>query len=137
MIRLRLAAAGVLVALTGAGCHNTPTTPSTTSTNTITTFASRLQVGGSAWKSFVQSSATIVTAQLSILFPDTEVAVRIGFGTLEGTTCTPTTTADATPNDTGPELSQLLPAGRYCLLITDIGNLTGVNDFAIVLTQNK
>ena len=29
----------------------------------------------------------------------------------------------------------LLPPGRYCVLINDIGNLTVMNDFAIVLVQ--
>ena len=33
------------------------------------------------------------------------------------------------------KLSVLLPPGRYCVLINDIGNLTVMNDFAIVLVQ--
>jgi len=61
--------------------------------------------------------------------------MRIGFGTFDGTTCTPTITVDAAPNDTDPQLTAPLPPGRYCLMISDIGNLKKVNDFAIVLIQ--
>jgi len=124
-----------MAVLAGAGCHNTPTTPSVTTTSTTTLFASRLLVGGSAWRSFTQTSTSLVTARLSILSPDSEAVVRIGFGTLEGTTCTTTITADAAPNDTDPQLTAPLPPGRYCVQIWDIGNLTKFNDFAIILIQ--
>jgi hypothetical protein len=126
---------GVLIAaMAGSGCSS-PTTPSSSTSGTTITFASRLLVGGSAWRSFVQTSVGIVTLHLTVLSPDTEVAVQVGIGTWDGTTCTPTNTAVATSTDTDPELSVLLTPGRYCVLIADIGNLTVMNDFAIVLVQ--
>ncbi|HEX5070142.1 MAG TPA: hypothetical protein VFV78_07985 [Vicinamibacterales bacterium] len=131
------ALAGVLTAiLAGAGCNNTPTTPSVTPTSTTTVFASRIVVGGSAWRSFIQTDTSIVTARLGGLSPDENAVVRIGFGNFDGTTCTSTVmTVDTAPDEEKPQLSMPLPPGRYCVMIWDIGNLTKLNDFAIFLIQ--
>jgi hypothetical protein len=136
MGRFRSICIAVLVAvLAGAGCHNTPTTPSVTTTATTIVFASRIQIGGAAWRSFTQTSLSIVTARLALLSPDSAVTMRIGFGTFDGNTCTTTITADAVVSDTDPQLSSLLTPGQYCIQIWDVGNLTKINDFAIFVVQ--
>ena len=76
-----------------------------------------------------------MTARLAIVSPNGDAVVRIGFGTFDGTTCTSTMTVDTAANDDTPQLSTLMSPGRYCVMIWDIGNLTGVNDFAIFLVQ--
>lgn len=120
--------------MAGAGC-STPTTPSTTPQAVTSAFASRLLVGGSAWKTFTQTTTSLVTARLALISPDGEAVVRIGLGTFDGTTCTATMTVDTASNDETPQLSAPLTPGRYCMLIWDIGNLLSVNDFAIILVQ--
>jgi hypothetical protein len=136
MAHFRRTCAGVLmVVLTGAGCSSgTPTTPAG-STAVTTNFSSRILIGGAAWRSFNQTSTSIVTARLAILSPESDAVVRIGFGTFDGTTCTSTTTVDTAANDTDPQLSAALTPGRYCVQIWDIGNLTTINDFLIVVIQ--
>jgi len=138
MVRFRRSAvAGVLIAvLAGAGCTNTPTTPSVTTTAITTVFASRIVVGGSAWRSFIQTETSLVTARLAGLSPDEKAVMRIGFGNFDGTTCTSTViTVDTAPDEETPQLTMALPPGRYCVMIWDIGNLTKLNDFAIFLIQ--
>jgi hypothetical protein len=123
-----------MAALAGAGCAPTTTTP-TSPTATTTAFASRLVIGGAAWKSFNQTTTSLVTARLAIVSPNGDAVVRIGFGTFDGTTCTSTMTVDTASSDETPQLSTQMSPGRYCVMIWDIGNLTGVNDFAIFLVQ--
>ena len=120
--------------MAGAGCSSTPTTPSTPGATT-SSFASRLLVGGSGWKSFVQTTTSLVTARLAIVSPQGDAVVRIGFGTFDGTTCTSMMTVDTAASDETPQLSSQLTPGRYCVMIFDIGNLTSINDFAILLVQ--
>jgi hypothetical protein len=120
--------------MAGAAC-TTPTTPTPEPKAIATSFASRLLLGGSAWKSFTQTTTSLVTARLAALSPDAEVVVRIGFGTLEGTTCTTTMTVDTAADSETPQLSMLLAPGRYCVQIFDIGNIKSINDFVIFLVQ--
>lgn len=91
--------------------------------------------GGSAWKSFTQSTTSLVTARLAIVSPNGDAVMRLGFGTVEGTTCTPTMTVDTASDDENPQLSTLMTPGRYCVMLFDIGNLTAVNDFVIFVVQ--
>ena len=122
----------LIAALAGAGgCATPPTTPTVTPTIQTLVFSSRLTAGGTVWKSFNVPSTGNVTVRLALLTPDDTLVVRIGLGTFDGTTCTPFITADTGTNDTDPQITYAATVGRYCVQISDIGNLTRINDFGI------
>jgi len=125
----------LIAVLAGAGgcAPTTPTTPTVAPTSQTLLFSSRLTVGGSVWKQFNVTATGNVTVRLALLTPDDALVVRIGLGNFDGTTCTPFAIADTGTNDTDPQITQPVTIGRYCVQISDIGNVTRINDFGIVV----
>jgi len=124
----------LIAALTGAGaCSNAPTVPTTPApTSQTLIFSSRLTTGGVAWKQFNVTATGNVTIRLAVLSPDDTLVMRLSLGSFDGTTCTPTNVVD-TPTGDDPQLTVPVTIGRYCVQISDIGNLTRINDFGIIV----
>ena len=116
-------------------CGDSPTTPTDTVTTITDTFSSRIQEKGSASRSFEVTTAGSVKVQLTAV---SEAAiVRLGLGTMSGATCVITDSVDTAASGTAdtPQITKTLGVGTYCTKITDIGNLTTIVDFTIVVTK--
>jgi hypothetical protein len=137
--QLRRAAAWMLAATVAAastGCSdNTPgigVTPVETTRDV--SFSSTIQPGGFAWRSFKLERAGKVTMQYVSIAPTGDLVMRLSLGTFDGTNCTPTTTLDAAPQATGPQITQEgVAAGDYCVQVRDIGNVSQISVFFITL----
>ena len=131
----RFSALLTLCVFGAAACGSDVTSPDV-ATTTAVGFASRLQEGGSAWRTFtVAASGTVKVQLVTVSQPD--VVMRIGIGTVSGTECTvtqKTETAASATSDT-PQITATLNAGTYCVKISDIGNLTTIVDFVIVIVS--
>ena len=122
----------LLLALLGAGCDETPTEPSsTTSTPTRSTesFETTLARGDSMFYSFTVGSAGTVSVTLASVVQQGRTAasstpLRIGLGTPEGEGCTVTDSVDAAPALT-PQLSVTMAAGIHCVSVADVGQIPG------------
>ncbi len=135
-LRIRACVWVLIAATAGAACNQSPATPSPSPTptpQTAVTFASRLAVGGFAWRSFTVDNTGTVTVRLALLNPETAAAVGLGIGTFDGTTCTVTNSVQTAPNDTDPQISTTLASGNFCVRIWDIGQLTKTNDFQVAV----
>jgi uncharacterized lipoprotein YehR (DUF1307 family) len=134
--RIILSTTIVAACISLAACGDSPTSPDTTVSTVSETFASRIQEGGSASKSFVVSTAGTVKIQLTWV-SQADVVVRLGLGTLDGTTCVISQTVDTAASVTTdtPQITKDLGAGTYCAKLSDIGNLTTIVDFSITITK--
>jgi hypothetical protein len=127
-----------LLLATSAGCEETPTTPTgPVDTRTSLTFSTTLPIGGSAWRSFKTARIGPVTARLTFLSPDAEAVIELAVGTFDGTTCTVTTAVQTAPteDEEAPQISRTLAAGTYCVRVADLGNLTRINTFGVVVVM--
>lgn len=116
-----------------AACGSTTTTP-TTGVIATTTYVSRIQEKGSAWRSFQVPTAGTVTVQLTSLTQG-DAVVRLSLGTVSGTNCIASQSIDtvATSAASSPQISTTLAIGTYCVRIADIGNLTMMVDFSVTI----
>ena len=122
-----------LVLLVTAGCTGgvVPTFP--TPNRTTIFFSNRLHVGGFLWRSFRVERFGQATVQLVAMSPETDVVVGLGLGRFDGTNCNLLDNIQTAPNETDPQILRSLSAGEYCVRITDIGNLTKIADFSIII----
>jgi hypothetical protein len=133
-MRKRLLFAGMLMLfVSGASaCGSSTTSPGVTQ---ITNFVSRLQQGGSAWRSIPVLTAGDVTVDFTAI-TQADAIMGLGLGTVNGTDCVLTksvqTAADTAA--TAPQITATLPIGTYCVKLYDIGNLTSIIDFTVVVT---
>jgi hypothetical protein len=116
-----------------AGCGDDATDPDPTLS---VIFSSRIQPQGSAWRTFEVTKAGTVTLQLSAL-SEAEKVVRIGLGTVSDTQCALSSSVDTASNSTAqsPQITTSLPVGTFCVSITDIGNLSGITDFTLLISK--
>jgi hypothetical protein len=134
-----------LVSALGAGCGSgAPTTsPSSTSTTPAApavteTFVGTLAVGGATFYSFSISVYGTVNATLVSIggngVPPT-VELNLGIGTPRGTTCSSTPTPVQVSGGAG--VTTLVTAteqpGVYCVIISDLGNLSGPANFTVTI----
>jgi hypothetical protein len=136
MMRTRILSAAVFAALALGplvGCGDDATSPDPTLSEI---FSSRIQPQGSAWRTFQVTKAGTVTLQLSAL-SEAEKTVRIGFGTVDGTQCALSSSVDTVPNSTAqsPQITTSLSTGTYCVSIADIGNITRIVDFTLLISR--
>ena len=68
-------------------------------------FSSTIQPGGFAWRSFQLERGGKVTLQYVSIAPTADLVMRLSLGTFDGTNCTPTSTLDAAPQATGPQIT--------------------------------
>jgi hypothetical protein len=133
------------IAIWCAACGNdSPTTPSSTSTDTTQTaaspttteeFNSTVPVGGSKFYSF--TTTTYGTIQITLAsvggsFVPSTVMLGVGLGQPSGTDCVTTATVN-TAAGTSPQVTGAYAAGVYCAKVTDIGNLFAPASFTATI----
>jgi hypothetical protein len=132
-------AAAVAAALLAAACGGGGTTtapgatPVAAPTATIV-FTDTVPVGGSKFFSFVVGvNGTVNVTLVSISGDNVPPAVTMGLdlGTPSGTTCSSGTTANAQVGVNAPQVTQTEAPGRYCAMVSDIGNLTTPATFTV------
>jgi len=133
--RLLFSASLILLVSGTIACGSTTTTPSADVSRTEI-FASRLQEKGSAWHSFQVTTAGQVTFQLTSL-TQTDAVMRLGLGTVSGTNCVVSQSVDTAASSTtnSPQITTTLAVGSYCVRVADIGNLTTIYDFSVLITS--
>lgn len=128
--RFLLGTTMIALVATSAACGSTTTSPSLTYSYA---FVSRLLEKGSAWRSITVVEAG--TMKIQYLTGDQPSAVlRLGVGTVNGTTCTVTQSIDtaAVSTDSSPQITLPVTAGATkCIMISDFGNLTSSSAFTI------
>lgn len=122
-----------LAAACMAGCSKeatttTPTTPTSPVTNSLST---RLPKGGSVGRSFITSTAGLISVQLKSTTPSTRVGVALGIPNVTGgaalANCLVSLSVESTGGTT-PQISTGAPAGNYCVVVWDLGTLTNAID---------
>lgn len=113
-------------------CGSTPTTPDFI--NSIS-FVSRLQERGSAWRTFSVTTAGAVTVQLTGI-TQTNAVMGLGLGTVVSNNCVLTQSLQTTATSAAdaPHIKATLAVGQYCVKLYDIGQLTSIVDFSILIT---
>ena len=149
--RSRIQSAAVVGSLlfafvTGYGCGETPTSPTTDETAATTAateaapiftedWSDTLAVGGERFYSFTVTQSGTVNVSLTRVsgqfVPDT-VTVGLGLGTPRAETCS-TTVSVSTQAGVGPQLAGTYSPGVYCVLIWDVGNLFSAARFSITV----
>jgi hypothetical protein len=134
--------AALATAWLGAGCSNSNSTTTPTQTAAAPTvteaFNGTLPIGGNKFYSFKVS--VFGTVNISLInvggagVPPT-VTLGLGVGTPAGTTCSTTSTVNATTSDTLPQLTTTLDVGVYCADVYDLGNLTAPASFNITIAH--
>jgi len=123
----------VLLGAASLSACSTTTDPLTPATVTVV-FASRIQQHGSAWRSFSVPTAGSVTVQLTSV-SQADAIVGLGIGTVNGNNCVPTqslqTAASSAANS--PQITANLAVGTYCVQLSDVGNLTTIVDFTVLI----
>jgi len=142
-MRNRLFATVLTLALTTAACGGkTTTSPSSTSPTvasptTTETFSGTLLVGGYSFYSFVVSQNGTVNVTLDSVSgtdgPST-VTLGIAIGTPSGTGCTGGTVT-STPAGTAPQVTGTYSPGRYCVNVSDVGNLAAPEAFIVTIAH--
>jgi len=130
------------LALPGAACSDSqsPTTPSTdtiASPTTTETFSGTLQVGGSSFYSFVVAvNGTVNVTLASVSGADVVSTVTLGLaiGTPSGTGCSGGTVTNVQPG-TDPQVTGTYSPGRYCVNVSDVGNLAGPAGFNVTIAH--
>jgi hypothetical protein len=132
-------AAAVAAALSAAACGGggTSTSPASTPvaapTATIV-FTDTVPVGGSKFYSFVVGVNGTVNVTLVGISGDNvppDVTLALDLGTPSGTTCSSGTTANAQVGVNPPQVTQTEAPGRYCVMVSDVGNLTAPATFTV------
>ncbi len=131
--RLLSAALLILVASGASACGSTVTSP-TAATTTAFAFSSRIQENGSAWRSFTVATAGSVTLQLTSVTQG-DAVLELGLGTVNGTNCVISQSIQTAPNATAssPQITANLGVGTYCVRVKDVGILTTIVDFNVVV----
>jgi hypothetical protein len=130
------------LALTAATCGGNSTTspsPATTiASPTVTeTFAGTLPVSGARFYSFVVSeNGTVNVTLVSVSGTDVASTVTLGLaiGTPSGTGCSGGTVTNAAPG-TDPQVTGTYSPGRYCVNVSDAGNLAAPAAFAVTIAH--
>jgi hypothetical protein len=122
------AAVAVGLAVGGAACGGGTTSPD--ATQAVETFSGVLTPGGAGTYSIdVQDGEVDVV--LSSLSPQTTITVGLGLGQPDSTGCG---LFDATGSArAGTVLVDPVPAGTYCVVIYDVGNVQGSESYTLTV----
>jgi hypothetical protein len=125
-------AAGVcaLLLLPACGGGTATTTPSVVASTE--TFSGTLQPGGTVSHNFTVTVAGTVTIGITALSPQTTVTMGLGIGQF-ATTCTLLSSAENAR--VGSSYPVDVTAGAYCVMLYDLGNLTGPNTYTLTVTH--
>jgi hypothetical protein len=105
------------------------------SPTTTETFAGTLPVGGYSFYSFVVSqNGTVNVTLVSVSGTDVASTVTLGvaIGTPSGIGCTGGTVT-TTPAGTDPQVTGTFSPGRYCVNVSDVGNLAAPAAFIVTI----
>ena len=106
----------------GSGSASTATTAPTPVT-TSETFSGTVAQKGTAGNPFAVSAAGQVSIGLTSVAPLATMAVGVGIGTWDGTTCGTSISKNDNARAGATALSGTATAGNYCVLIYDSGNI--------------
>jgi hypothetical protein len=128
----------MFAAAMAASCGDTPTTPSTTTSDVRSneTFSATLSPGQSQFYSFTTVSAGTTDITLVSLRPagnltaTLNAVVGLGLGTPQMTDCA-LSSATTTAPGLKTQVSAATNASTYCVKIADIGNLSAAVDYTI------
>lgn len=126
------------VVFTASACEDTVPAPTTPTNPTITTetFSGVLTVNGAQTFSFSVQSQGALTATLKTVAPDSTVAVGLGLGTFNGTTCAVTTGLFNDNALQGAVVTGLAgSAGTLCVRLSDVGRMAASLSFEIVVVH--
>ncbi len=134
MFRRLVFAASLILSVSGAMACGSSSTAPVVATTSAQQYVSRIQERGSAWRSIVVPVAGDVTVQL-VSVSQANAVMRLGVGTIDGTRCVLVKSIDTVANSTAnsPQITGTMPQGTYCVQLADIGNLTTIVDFLIVI----
>ncbi len=132
MSRLSMAVACASVLLV-AGCssNNNTTTPTAATASVTETFNGTLAQGGSAAYNFNVTADGAITVTLVSLSPQATITMGLGLGVPAVSGCSVTTTQENVK--VGTPIQATLPAGSYCLLLYDLGNMTGADAYSLTV----
>ncbi len=124
-----------LLGSTGLSACGTSTSPTVVSPTITLSFASRIQEHGSAWRSFAVPTAGSVKVQLTSV-SQANAVVGLGIGTVNGANCALSQSLQTAANSAAdsPQITTTLGVGTYCVQVSDIGNLTTIVDFTVLIT---
>ena len=131
------------LALTTAGCgdhsptSSSPTAPPVASPTTTETFSGTLQVGGYSFYSFVVSlngTVNVTLGSVSVTDVPSTVTLGVAIGTPSGTGCAGGTVT-STPAGTDPQVTGTYGPGRYCVNVSDVGNLAAPATFIVMIAH--
>ena len=140
----RLTVLGLILSLcSSAGCLFGSTTSPTNYTivNPVTeVFQGTLDAKGSSFYTFVVGNPDPLRVTLaSVTNATTGVAVtsaiKVGIGAPDGTTCV-TTFTTTTSAALASQYLQVVPAGNYCVIVSDPGTMTTSLNFAVRITHS-
>lgn len=129
---LAVVLAGLLASCGGSGS----TSPTTTPTTVTDTFNGTLAAGGTIFFPFTITTSGTITATLTSLTPQTTITVGFGLGQPSSGTCALMSGAYSETSKVGQVLSGTIGTGSYCVVIYDIGNVQGSDDFVITVAHS-
>jgi len=131
-----LLAAGLVLGACDSGDTVTPTTPTeptTTPVSVTDTFSGKLEISGSSEHKFSVGKGTVVTTLTTVGFSST-VALGLGVGTWDGTTCTL-----VIQSETAVQSSYMIGTATatvdLCVKIWDVGNLTDSSTYELTVVH--
>jgi hypothetical protein len=120
-LRLLLALA---IAVSAASCGSEATSTTAPSpTTTTTSFTGTVAQLGSSGHAFTVTTTGPVTIGLTSLAPLATMAMGVGIGTWDGTTCGTAVSKNDNARSGSTALSGTASAGNYCVLVYDSGNI--------------
>jgi hypothetical protein len=131
-----LAAVALAGLLASCGGGSTPTTPSATPTTVTDVFSGTLAAGGSTFFPFTVTTQGTITATLTTLSPQTSITMGFGIGQPSSGSCALISGAYTESEKVAQALSGTIAAGSYCVVLYDIGNIQGSDDFVITVVHS-
>ena len=119
-----LGAAVAAAAAVAAGCSSSVASPATPSPSTTAeSFDGSLVQSGTATHPFTVSARGTVTISLTAVSPLTTMALGVGLGTWDGTTCSSPFADNKDARAGATALTGTAAAGSYCIRVYDSGNI--------------
>ena len=134
----------VLLLVSAGACNKdespvSPSDPAAIQPIVVESFTGTIGLLGSAFYSFtvpVTGNVSLLLHQLSEAGAASTAIMGLGLGVPRGTDCTVTSPAATGPGATA-QVTSSVPAGVYCVRITDLGNLTAPATFAINIIRPR
>ena len=139
---MRAVCAVLALGLLSAACTDTqnttaPSTDAVAPPTTTETFSGTLLVGGYSFYSFVvaqNGTVNVTLASVSGTDVPSTVTIGIAIGTPSGTGCSGGTVTSTTAG-TDPQVTGTYSPGRYCVNVSDVGNLAAPAAFIVTIAH--